>query len=1041
MKNIKRLFPLIILGLVGGLAIETSPKFFDMVHALDTITIDAGYCSTYDNATKSELYFNMLPNDAPYNSNDWSIRYQPMANDCVTILRNGVTHNLSTNTAWDMITKCDSTKYMLETWMMGDYKPQPGDIYTIKGNFKVRDTTGNNSSLVNANYVLNISETSFIVSGNSRRTYFAALPQIVVDGGQASMPPEADQQWHFLFNLNGLEQEDAPVTGDSYGYYPTNTEDVYIDGVPVANVDKQALRRRDDWGYLFYVCSQNDIQQWDSLIKLDSLVVFDGTFIYKGNISLENNKKFGFSLNEVAFHKIGNKVNDYEVVNFREFLVNKIRNEYDVNNYNASDKVEIQTILDELDDDFLAPETVKEVYQLYNDKITVLDAFELDPEAAAQYLLGLKQAAIEELENYVDLDDYFPEQQEQVLGYINSATETINAATKKQEITECVMQTKALIDAVKVKKQVMMDAVTNQTGNYEQYLATYNRVSLNDLNIGSQTFHGEQEDRRKDLNTNNMDEDIKNTFVPLNDNNRGNVVFQFRYTPNAVPLSGANVMVNLRGMKLYGYKFAIDTSTRGCYVEVLSQDGSSWFAGSSNIFTNNQESIVEVGAIDLIEFNLTWLFLRVDGVYRFNKIVDSLGICQNPRVAICPNDNYESYNTYTGTVSLANYDSNVVVNQDVYGGILMLNEGASNSKENIYCTLDKNAIPYDSVDTNFGYPLSQETAKLTRDGATTNIANPALPLINKISETDYQLMLSEIVDVVDGDIITIQGNLSTFKDNKKTSFTISESTFTYHDSSNTWEQTINLDTYKQDAILKLQNYADFTQYDDEDVLAIEAFISEGSTAINECSSIDEVNNVLQTYKEKINQVRTTFRKYQDNAIEIVYNYKADQLNLYRQDEVNDINDLKAEAVLDIEQALTNEEIDSVVERLIYNIDRLKTDAEYTKEELEDARTEGIQKVQDHYASLNPGLLSDEERETLNNDTLQAISDIKDAETIAEIDSILQNYMSKYPLPEPKEAKNNNQTSIVLAVVIPSVAILIGLAILLVFLIRRRKKVQ
>ena len=1037
MKKRRLGLSLILLGLVGGLLFANAPKTLEVAKADDVTVIDAGYCSTYVNATKDSLHFNMQPNDAPYAESTWSIRYRPMSADCVTILRNGETHNIAGNTLWDMITKCDSTKYLLETWMMGEYKPQLGDIYTIKGDFICNDTAG---SSVTGKYILRISETSFIVSGNDRRTFFTALPQKVADGGPASMPPEPDQQWHFLFNLNNLEQADAPVTGDSTAYYPTSTEDVYIDGQPVANVDRQVLRRRDNYGYMFYVCFQNDIQQWTNLIKLDSLIVFDGTFALRDR-AYENNKHVGFSLKEVAFHKIGDNVNDYEVVNFRGYLIEKIRSSYILEYYSEEDQIEIEAILSGLEEQFIAPASVKEVYQVYNSIVATLDSYELDPEAAAKYLAELKAAAIEELQNYVDLDNYLPAQQQTIIGYINAAIETINAATQKQQISSCVLETKALINNVKTKRTVMVESVKNQTPGYEEFLAIYNRVSLNDLNIGPQTFHGRIAERRSDFNSNIMDTDITNTFVPLDGNDKGNVVFQFAYTSNALPVEGANMMVVLRGMPYYGYKFAIDTNTRGCFVEIISQEGGSWHAGISGAFVEGRESIVEVGAVDLIEFNLTWLFIRVDGVYYFNDIFDSLSICKNPRVAICPNDSSHDYNDYEGSVLVSNYSEGVKTEEGIYGGMLLKNKEASSSKELIACTLDKNAIPFNSVSGTSGYPLSESAVQLTRDDITTPIANPTKPLIKKISENDYQVLLSEIVEPQDGDTLTIKGQFAFFIDNVKSSFTIAESTFTYRASSNTWEQTIDLEVYKKDAILKLENFVNLAEYDEEEVETINRYIDAGKGAINRCSSVEEVDSTLSTYKQKISEVKTSFRKYKDNAIDIVNNYKADVINEYRKDEQDDIRDLKADAVLDIEQALTNEEIDAIVDRLIYNIDKLKTDQEYSIEELEDAKTEGIKKIQNHYGALNPGLLSASEREALNNDTLKAISDIKEAKTIAEVESIIENYQAKYPLPASEEPTKNNQTALVLWIVIPSSVALIGLAVLLVFIIRKRKKVQ
>ena len=114
------------------------------------------------------------------------------------------------------------------------------------------------------------------------------------------------------------------------------------------------------------------------------------------------------------------------------------------------------------------------------------------------------------------------------------------------------------------------------------------------------------------------------------------------------------------------------------------------------------------------------------------------------------------------------------------------------------------------------------------------------------------------------------------------------------------------------------------------------------------------------------------------------------------------------------------------------------------EELEDTKILSIQIIQDHYASLNPGSMSEAEREVLNNDTLKAISDIKSATSIEEVNEILNKYLAKYPAPEitPDKPKNNNSTKIVLAIVIPSVSLLlIGLAVLIVILVLRRKKVH
>ena len=153
-------------------------------------------------------------------------------------------------------------------------------------------------------------------------------------------------------------------------------------------------------------------------------------------------------------------------------------------------------------------------------------------------------------------------------------------------------------------------------------------------------------------------------------------------------------------------------------------------------------------------------------------------------------------------------------------------------------------------------------------------------------------------------------------------------------------------------------------------------------------------------------------------------------------------DLKQEAVSDIYAATTQEEVDAIVDKFILDVDKLMTDAEYQVIELEDARTSGIKHIQDHYAALNPTQLSSSDREVLNADTLKAISDIKDAKTVAEIDQIIENYNAKYPLPaENSPSQTSNNASLVLWIVIPSVLLLIGGAVALVLILKKRKKVQ
>lgn len=1041
-KIISKLFVVpAVLGLVAGFFSSIHSSVFSIARADDVTRVQGSYCSTNtsSNSTAGELYFNMLANDAPYNS-DWSNRYRPLSDDCVTITRNGETHNLATNRAWDMIAKYSETGYCLVTWMMGDYKPQLGDIYTIKGDFVSRDTDG--SDPIDGKFILNIKETSFIYSKLQDKTYFAALPQVVADGGTVSMPLYADQNWAFQIDLNSLEQSDAPVTGESFGddkgYYPTSAEDVFIDGEPVAKVEKQAFRRRDSWGYTFYVCALGDMQGWNNIVQLDSLVVFDGTFVYKGDVTLSENRRMGFSLSEAALHKIGNGVNDYEVVNFRPFLVNKILSSYDIHNYSDENALTVSDILDNVETDLAAPTTVKAVYAKYNEIVATLDAIEMDPEAAARYLEELKEAAINEINNYVDLDNYFPAQQAAITGYINDCITAINSATTKADINLALNSAKANIDAVKVKKTVMTEAVEARSSGYEEYLAVYNRVSLNDLNVDNQVFHGRLQDRQNDFKTNPLDNEIRNTFVPVSGNENGNVIFQFKYMSNATPVGGANFCANLRGRPYYGYKFNLGTNTYGFYVEVLSESGSQFLGGTENSFPLNTELSVEIGAIDLIDYDITWLFVKVNGAFKLSKVVDSLSFCVNPRVALSPNDNNNQTNDYEGTTNITNYNSDAEINEGAYLGTFRLGN-QNDTKNYINVRMDVNDIPYDSSEPTELYSFDASQMKLISGDSTTEISKYHLPSIQKYGASDYRIMVSSFVDVIDNDQIVIQGTFTYFdsQTGNKMSVTFGKCTFVYQDG--TWDQVFTLEEIKEDACKRLETYVDLSLYDEEDVVSINQIINQGKVAINACTSKEQVEQTLNQYMTQIDGFKTTFRKAQDAAIAIVNAYKNDQLDQYREDEINDMKEYKDDAIEAINNALTYEEINAIVEDLMAKIDRLKTKDQYEAEELEAARQSGIQEIQNYYGSIDLSKLSEAQRDQLNKDTASAIEAVKAATTIEQINSIVEQYKTSHVYGGQKSKGCGG--SLVTTGSIISIMTLIASALLLTMLIIKRKKAR
>ena len=1026
--NKKRITSLTIglFGVVCGLVLAHLPASFIMARADEVQVIDAGYCSTVSSATKTDCKFEMLANDAPL------VNYQPQSNDCVTLKRDGRIFKLSTDHSVDMISKSDPSTYVLDTSSMGEYAPRAGDVYTIKGQFLSHD----DGDIYTGKYILNIFESSFVVSEDTSRSYFVALPQRCVDGGEATMPPKTEHQWHFLFNLYGLEKEDAPVTGDNNGaYYPTSTDDVFVDGVPVAKIGKKVLKRRDKDGYLFYVCYQNqsDYQNWT--LNVGSILVFDGTFIYKGDQSLPNNQQIGFSLNEVAFRKYSSAgMNDYEVINFRQYLYDSISNTYDAGNYSGEAKAEVARILADLENDIFEPETVKEVYQIYNDILTRLASYAVDPDAVEANLKKMREEAVKEIQAYPNLDDYFPAEQETITNYISEFIVEIETKTNKSEIVSLVSETKAKIDAVKAKKTVVIETVEKSLPGYEKYLNGFDRVSLNNINLDSITYHCDKKTRdEEDLNTNPQENNALNTYVPSRGNDKCNVVFQFKYEPLVTPVKGSQLMVVLRGTPLRGYKVGIDTNTRGCFLQKVGPAGGDFIGGTSFIFANGGTYIVEIGAIDLVDYDLTWIFVRVNDEIRYSVVTESLGICVNPRIAICPDDGNTVDEVAGETCVISDYNIGVTYKSSEYVSAPKLSTTQTSTNQVLYCLSQENDIPH-STDLSYEfYPASPDAITLTRGLVSENVANVSEPIVAKTSESEYQINIKDI-SIQNGDTLTIQGRFSYFDNEtkQKVSFIIGKMALTYDSSVGEWSQSSSFDDYKEDAKLQLEYFVDLDDYDPKIALAVSGVIAKGKRLINQCASQEEVDTIVSQTKAKILRFKTSLDVVKVSSVNEIKNYKKDQINEYRLDEQKEIETLKADAIAEIISSTNVDEVLGILDQFKQDVDGLKTSAQYEKEELDEGRNNGIKEIRNHYASLNINKLSVQKREKLNQETEKAVEDLRAAESVEEINRIVKGYKSAHPI-------NKINGGIIAIIVVSSVAVVSGIGLLVFFLVRRRRK--
>ena len=964
------------------------------------LTPDSGWSINYN-----ALYFELDPakaSTAPFNS-DWSLRYKPTTYDAIRLVRGGVTYDVANPDA-EMIVKLSETKCELQTWAMNGRLPSEMQPFAIQHNDQIIiDGSFTNSKADSGNvHTLVISETTFLCTfgrtiNDKVESYFIALPQTIVDvdNSKANVSTNA---WWFLFDINGLSEDDAPreVTAggsDRAFYYPTSSECFYLDGQPFARATKGGLWRWDAGQYNWYVTVNDDIQGILSHMQVGSIIVLDGLFTYYGDIlSLDNFGRMGLRFHMLAFQKTGEGNGAYEKINLVDYLSDTLHSQFDVGDFIQADQDAATAALEAFDNNIALQANTRSCYELYDEAALALSALTLD-EAA---LNAAKQQGIQDISNYANLDNYDEDEQTTINSYITQYTSLINAATKRIQVLNYVADFKDLVDEIITTVQKMIAKVNNHESGYEQYLMSSDDVTLYDLGFDEDVvFHGDENQRKEDVNTYIQEQNIHNTFAPSADNLDGNVNFHFTYKPNATPSAGVNACITLRGVAYAGYKIAMDTINRSCYIERLNSGESGQLMGGTDpVFENGQTYEMSVGAIDLInDIGKTWIYIKINGDFAYSKVIDSLLICTNPRVSISPNGDATA-GTYEGTAAIG-LPSNVNAPiEGLYAGRLVYSEG---DKNEIHATLDENSLPSNKEGLEVSYAARPETVQLIRNDVPTNVGKVDEPVLKKINDTEYIFDVSKCAEVQDGDIIYISGTFYYYSetDHAKTAFTISASRFKYNASSKAWTPILTLEEAKTDVSKKLDGVADLSKYDKAEQTTINNLIKEGKDKISKATTVEEVDSIYATYKGKVDEVKTTFRKYQDAGIEAVNAYKADNLADYRQDEKDEIASLKKEAVEAINVAKTNDEVDEVVANLMDDIDDLMTDADYDKIELEDAIKDGRQEIYDFYAAIDTTGLSEAQIAALEKDTQDAMAAVKAATSIEEVERIVKEFKDSH----------------------------------------------
>ena len=390
--------------------------------------------------------------------------------------------------------------------------------------------------------------------------------------------------------------------------------------------------------------------------------------------------------------------------------------------------------------------------------------------------------------------------------------------------------------------------------------------------------------------------------------------------------------------------------------------------------------------------------------------------CVNPRVSLSNND--DASGNAAGITTIGNYYPSDYENRTspMYGGMFKYEEGHSDITSNLYLNLEENVVKSDENKKLYSYAVKPENVKLIRGANEYNLATSNIPIIAKYGETQYQLFLSSLLtgpvtSLAENDKLVVSGAFAYYdsEEGTKVAYEIMESTFVYNGSG--WTQEISLAAYKQDTIRKVNKYLsadNLANYDEEEQNAITSLVNSTVTDINDAENVATVDNLYASFKSQIGAILTSLRKYQEGKVSALNNYVNGKQNLYREADWAEIVDIVNTYSRSIRESESRKDSDNLYNSAIRHIDSVLTIEEHNAEELKDAKYEAVSEVKRHYGSFDLDSMSDAEVATLNADTRKAISDINNANSIDEVNSILNNYKTKHPLPETNPGTDINQ---------------------------------
>ena len=209
--------------------------------AATSATVTASDVSSHTATATSGMYFKATANAAPYDGG-WGLRYTPTSTEAITFTRNGVTTNVG-NTGGETLVKYSETEYFIESWTVGvgNNGWQAGDVYTLNGSFY---NAANDATITFENATLYIAS---VTDGKP-----AVVAGSVYQAGQMYANVNTGTENGFYFSTIAIAG--APSNSDwSVEYKPYSADNIKIarggETVSVANTGAGTLVKTSDRDY------------------------------------------------------------------------------------------------------------------------------------------------------------------------------------------------------------------------------------------------------------------------------------------------------------------------------------------------------------------------------------------------------------------------------------------------------------------------------------------------------------------------------------------------------------------------------------------------------------------------------------------------------------------------------------------------------------------------------------------------------------------------------------------------------------------------